>query len=193
MTNLARKRATYADLEAAPPHLVAELINGALEAHPRPLSRHSVAANSLGDELTSPFQKGRGGPGGWIFMVEPELHLGADVLVPDLAGWRRERLPSLPDKAGLTIAPDWLCEILSPSTARLDRGPKMQIYARHGVAFLWLLDPATHVLESYQLADGKWVLQGTATGSDDVRLPPFDAISFPLSELFPLDPPILDT
>jgi Uma2 family endonuclease len=184
--------ATYADLEKVPPHLVAEIIHGVLETHPRPVPRHGLAANALGFEVTGPFQRGRGGPGGWVFMTEPQLHLGQNVLVPDIAGWRRERLPTTPENVGVTIAPDWICEILSPSTARLDQGPKRQIYAEFGVAFLWMLDPATRVLDAYQLVAGKWVLQGTATGSGDVSFPPFGAISFSLDVLFPLDPSIQD-
>jgi Uma2 family endonuclease len=187
-----RAPATYADLEAVPPHLVAEIVYGVLHAHPRPAPRHGTAANALGSEITGPFQRGSGGPGGWIFMVEPELHLNDHVVVPDLAGWRRERLQTLPDTPFLTMPPDWVCEILSPSTARLDQGPKRQIYAVAGVPYLWLLNPDTRVLDAYQLANDKWLLAGTAVGSDDVGLPPFDAISFPMDALFPLDPPITD-
>ncbi len=192
MTKPVPTPATYADLEKVPPHLVAEIIHGVLETHPRPVPRHGLAANALGFEVTGPFQRGRGGPGGWVFIVEPELHLGENVLVPDIAGWRLERMPRTPEKVGITIAPDWACEILSPSTARLDQGPKRQIYADHGVGHLWMLDPATRVLDAYQLVGGKWLLLGTATGSDDVSFAPFDAISFSLDVLFPLDPPIQD-
>ncbi len=192
MTKPVPTPATYADLEKVPPHLVAEIIHGVLETHPRPAPRHGLAANALGAEVTGPFQRGRGGPGGWVFITEPELHLGGNVLVPDIAGWRRERLSRTPEKVGVTIAPDWACEILSPSTARLDQGPKRQIYAHQGVAFLWMLDPATRVLDAYQLVGGKWLLLGTATGSDEVSLAPFDAISFSLDVLFPLDPPVQD-
>jgi hypothetical protein len=181
--------ATYADLEKVPPHLVAEIIHGVLQTNPRPLPRHGLAANALGYEVTGPFQKGRGGPGGWIFMVEPELHLCPHVLVPDIAGWRRERLPTMPEQVGITTPPDWVCEILSPSTARLDQGPKRQIYAVQGVAYLWLLSPDTRVLDAYQLVADKWMLLGTATGGDEVCLPPFDAVRFSLDALFPLDPP----
>lgn len=189
MNRPARSPATYADLEAVPPHLVAEIIGGVLETHPRPTPRHGIAANALGSSLTEPFQRGRGGPGGWIFMVEPELHFDPDVVVPDLAGWRRERLTALPETPYLKIAPDWICEILSPSTTRLDRGPKRDIYAAAEVQFLWLLNPLSRVLEAFQLTAGGWLLLGTATGSDDIRQPPFDAIVFSLDVLFPFDPP----
>ena len=189
MTAPARKLATYADIEAVPPHLVAEIIYGVLETHPRPAGRHGTAAVELGFELVGPFRRGRGGPGGWRFVVEPELHLDGNVVVPDIAGWRKERLLHLPATAYFEIAPDWVCEILSPSTTRLDRGPKRAIYGAAGVAFLWLLDPVERVLEAFQLVSRKWELVGVATGDDQVKLPPFDAISFPLAELFPFDPP----
>ena len=136
-----------------------------------------------------PFGRGRGGPGGWVFAAEPELHLGAEIVVPDLAGWRRERLPRLPDSPYFEISPDWVCEILSPSTARLDRGPKRRIYAEAGIAHLWLLDPVEGVLEAFSLAGPHWLLQATIQRGEPVQVPPFDAISFPLDDLFPFDAP----
>lgn len=184
-----RKSATYADLEAVPPHLVAEILFGALYTHPRPVPKHAAAANSLGYELTGPFQRQRGGPGGWVFMVEPELHLGPHITVPDLAGWRRERLPALPDTAFIELVPDWVCEILSPSTEAVDRGVKMRIYATFGLAHLWLLSPATQILETYELRDGKWLLLETFTGAVEVAAAPFAAVPFPLAALFPFDEP----
>ncbi len=192
MTKAVTQPATYADLEKVPPHLVAEIIHGALETHPRPTPRHAMTSAEILGMLRNPFRLGSGGPGGWIFMNKPELHLGSNVLVPDIAGWRKERLPALPDTPYMTTPLDWVCEILSPSTARLDQGPKRRIYGEFGVSFLWLLDPDTRVLEAYQLVSGKWMLLGTATGSGEVCLPPFDAISFSLDVLFPLDPPIQD-
>lgn len=183
------RRATYADLEAVPPHLVAEIIDGRLETHPRPAPRHGVAAVSLGAELSGPFQTGRGGPGGWIFAVEPELHLGDHVVVPDLAGWRRETLRSEPTTAYVAVRPDWVCEILSPATSRLDRGPKRNIYGEAGVSFLWLLDPMERQLECFALAGGQWLLQATFEPGDEVRVAPFDAVGFRLDVLFPFDDP----
>ena len=193
MSAPAKKLATYADLEAVPPNLVAEIIYGSLETHPRPATRHAAAASQLGYELIGPFGRGRGGPGGWHFLDEPELHLGRNVVVPDIAGWRRERLPKIPDSAFMTLAPDWICEVLSPGTSKLDRGPKRQIYADATVSHLWLVDPQARVLESFQLADRKWLLVGVATGSDEVRLPPFEAISFSLDDIFPFDSPSATT
>jgi Uma2 family endonuclease len=189
MTAPAIRRATYADLEAVPPHLVAEIVRGVLVTHPRPAPRHATAAFSIADELGGPFQKGRGGPGGWLFMSEPELHLADNVIVPDLCAWRRERLPSLPATAFVNVAPDWVCEILSPSTVKIDRGAKRQVYADAGVGHLWLLDPDQRQLEVFALTAGHWLLLATIESGQDVSCAPFDAISFPLNDLFPFDAP----
>lgn len=189
MAESVRRRATYADLEAVPENLVAEIIDGSLETHPRPHPLHGTAGGFLLGELIPPFGKGRGGPGGWIIMIEPELHFGENVVVPDLAGWRRERLPSSPVAPFITIAPDWVCEILSPSTARLDRGAKRRIYAEAGVQYLWLLDPDARELEAFVLAGRQWLLLATVQEGEAVSIPPFDAISFPLNDLFPFDKP----
>ena len=184
-TRTVRRPASYQDVLDAPPHMVAELIRGALHLHPRPASPHVLAGSSLGDELVSPFQKGRGGPGGWWILDEPELHLGEDVLVPDLAGWRRERMPTYPDTPYFTLAPDWLCEILSPGTRQTDLTEKRDIYAAAGVAHLWLVDPEARTLEAFALRDGAWVLAGTLKDDDEVRLVPFEAVGFPLAALWP--------
>lgn len=185
----AHRPATYADLLAVPEHLVAEIIDGALETHPRPRPRHAVVAAELTAELVPPFGRGRGGPGGWIFMVEPELHLGTQVVVPDIAGRRRSRLPTEPETAFIETPPDWVCEILSPSTTRIDRGPKRRIYAEFGVGHLWLLDPTAGLLESFTLTEGTWRLDGTVQRGETVALPPFDAVPFPLDDLFAFDDP----
>jgi Uma2 family endonuclease len=138
----------------------------------------------LGGDLILPFQKGRGGPGGWWILDEPELHLGDDILVPDLAGWRRERMPVFPDVAWFDLVPDWVCEILSPSTARLDRIEKMPIYAADGVAHLWLIDPILRTLEAYENQHGRWSLIAAHAGQDQIRVPPFDAVALDLSGLW---------
>lgn len=189
MADPATRLATYADLEAVPAHLVAEIVDGTLETHPRPRPRHGLAAKRLGGELYGPFDRGRGGPGGWIFIDEPELHLGANVVVPDLAGWRRERMPAEPETAFIETPPDWVCEILSPSTVRLDRGPKRRIYAEAGIGHLWLLDPTDGVLEAFALAGRQWPLLGTVERGETVAQPPFDAVPFPLDDLFPFNDP----
>ena len=127
---------------------------------------------------------------GWVFMVEPELHLGPDVVVPDYAGWRRERLPVLPETPWISTPPDWIGEFISPSTETYDYGPKRMIYAREGVAHLWIADPRVQKLEAFQLTAGKWLLLAALFGDDVVCLPPFDAITFSLGLLWPYDPPI---
>ena len=175
--------ATYADLQRVPDHLVVEIVDGELYATPRPALRHALAGSSLGDELVSPFQKGRGGPGGWWILFEPELHFASDVLVPDLAGWRRERLPVVPDEAFLTLAPDWVAEILSPSTARLDRVQKLAVYAREHVAHVWLLDPGTRILEVLALEEARWVIQAAFGQDERVRAVPFDAVEIDLAQI----------
>ena len=186
----ARKLATYEDLLDAPEHLVAELIHGSVHTTPRPGPRHASAAMLLGAGLHGPFDRGRGGPGGWLILIEPELHLGEHVLVPDLAGWRRERMPSLPDAAYFSLAPDWVCEVSAtnktpgPSTAKLDRSVKLPIYAQHKIGYAWILDPTTRLLEVLQLQTRGWLLLDTFVGEDVVRPAPFDAVPFDLAELW---------
>ena len=180
-----RPRATYQDVLDAPPHRVAEIIDGVLYTQPRPASPHALATSSLGSDLIVPFQFGRGGPGGWWIIDEPELHLGEDILVPDLAGWRRERMPAYPDVAYFTLPPDWVCEVLSASTRRIDLHGKRPIYAREGVAHLWLVDPVDHTLEAFELRAGEWVLSATAKDDDPVQVRPFEAITFSLGDLWP--------
>jgi Uma2 family endonuclease len=182
-TGLGRK-ATYEDLETVPPNFVGEIVDGALYVSPRPALRHARAAGWLYGELHRPFNRGVGGPGGWLILPEPELHLGGDALVPDLVGWRRERLPELPDDVAGTLAPDWVCEVLSPSTASLDRNKKMQAYAREGVGHLWLVDPLQQSLEAYQLEEGHWRQQGTWTGLSRVQAEPFTVFTLELSLLW---------
>ncbi len=190
MAGQEKRPATYADIEAAPEHLVAEIIDGELKMHPRPSLRHGLTATSLSDELTGPFQKGRGGPGGWIFVIEPELHLGNHVLVPDIAGWRRERLPSVPETPYAAIVPDWICEVLSGSTETRDRTVKMRAYAEQGLSHFWIIDPRLQLLEVFENDDHRWTKIGAWNSDDEVCAPPFEAITFPLADLWPLDPPL---
>ena len=185
------RRATYADLEAVPPNKVAELIGGVLHVFPRPASKHTLASSRLGFRLGGPFDLGEGGPGGWHILDEPELHFPdpsapgeIDALVPDLAGWRRERMPEVPDVAFFTLAPDWICEVLSKSTAKVDRDDKMPIYAREGVRHAWLIDPIARTLEVFVLDGRRWGASGTWRDSDRVRVPPFEAIELYLSVLW---------
>lgn len=184
MSQPAVKPATYEDLLDLPENQVGEILNGELHTHPRPAPKHAIAYSALGGSLWNPFQRGNGGPGGWWIIDEPELHLGADILVPDLAGWRRERMPELPETAWFELAPDWVCEILSPSTARVDRSLKMPLYAANGVSHLWLVDPDAQTLEIYQLQGEHWLLLTTLNDAQPVSQPPFEAIEFPLSSLW---------
>ena len=179
-----RGRATYQDVLDAPAHQVAEIINGTLHTHPRPAPARTLASSALGNDLGNPFQFGRGGPGGWWILDEPELHLGDEILVPDLAGWRRERMPELPDTAYFTLAPDWACEVLSASTRRVDLQEKRPAYAREGVAYLWLVDPTDRTLEAFELREGEWVLIACAKDDEPVSIRPFDAITFSLGDLW---------
>jgi Uma2 family endonuclease len=184
MTIPARRKATYEDLLTVPDHLVAELIEGHVITSPRPASRHVRAASGLGGELYGPFQRGRGGPGGWIILDEPELRLGSNVLVPDLAGWRRERMPEMPDVAAFELAPDWICEVLSPSTQALDRADKVPLYAHSHVPFVWLLDPIAQTLEAYRLEGTLYLLLGTWRGNATVKVEPFESYSLELGVLW---------
>jgi Uma2 family endonuclease len=179
-----RKPATYADLEALPNNVVGELIGGVLHASPRPGWPHAVAASHLGGVLVLPFVVGQGGPGGWLILHEPELHLGGDVLVPDRAGWRRERMPRPPEKVGCTVAPDWVCEVLSPSTKTLDRKEKLPVYAREAVQHVWLLDPKARTLEVFRLEGGAYSLLATHSGSAPIRAEPFEALEVKLGFLW---------
>jgi Uma2 family endonuclease len=183
-TDRRRQPATYDDLLKVPDHLVAEIVDGELYATPRPAPRHADASSGLGGALRGPFDRGRGGPGGWRILDEPELHLGRDVLVPDLAGWRRDRLPALPEEAYFSLPPDWICEVLSPSTAALDRVKKMAIYARVSVPYAWLVDPIAHTLDALRLEGGRWTILSTSADLDVVRVLPFDAIDLDLTLLW---------
>lgn len=178
------KPATYEDLERLPTTVVGEILGGILYANPRPAIPHARASTSLNEELGPPFNRGRGGPGGWILLYEPELHLGEDVLVPDHAGWRRSRMQEVPDAAFIALAPDWVCEILSPSTEAIDRGEKIPIYARQGVAHVWLIDPVIKTLEVLRLDGASYRLVGTWRDDATVRAEPFDAVAIDLAALW---------
>ena len=176
--------ATYADIEALPPHVVGEIAFGTLHTHPRPTPRHARAMSRLGAALDGPFDRGLGGPGGWFFLDEPELHLGPHILVPDIAGWRRERLPKLPDTAYIETPPDWVCEVLSPATERFDRTDKLAIYATFGVEHCWYVDPIVRTLEVFARQGDQWLLVGTFKDADAITAPPFEAHTFALDLLW---------
>lgn len=176
--------ATYDDILALPEHVNGEIIAGELIVTPRPAPRHAVAASVLGGQLGPPFHSGQGGPGGWWILDEPELHFGDDVLIPDLAGWRRSRMATVPETAYFTLAPDWICEVLSPGTARLDRHQKLAVYAREQVAHACLLDPVARTLEVLRLDAGRWVITAVHADSEDVCAEPFADITLQLSLLW---------
>ena len=179
------RRATYQDVLDAPPNMVAEIVDGTLYTNPRPASPHALASSSLGNFIGPPFHHGSGGPGGWWILNEPELHLGDDIVVPDIGGWRRERMPEYPIVAYFTLAPDWVCEVLSPSTRKLDLGGKSAVYARAGVSHMWLVDPIARSLEARELRGTKWAEIARLHDDATVSLPPFEAISFNLGGLWP--------
>jgi len=184
------RRATYDDVLDAPRDKVAEVTNGQLVLHPRPALPHAAAASALGEELGPPFKRGRGGPGGWIIVDEPELHLGDDILVPDLAGWRRTRLPRLPAEPYLSLAPDWVCEVLSPTTAKFDRADKLPIYARESVRHVWLLDPLQRTLETLRLEGPHYTLLAVHKDDTVVNAEPFEVFDLELSVLWAdVEPP----
>lgn len=184
MSDKQKKPATYEDLEALPEQYVGEILDGTLYASPRPTSRHALASSVLGTDLGGAFMRGRGGPGGWWILDEPELHFGRDVLVPDLAGWRRERMPEVLNVPYFRLAPDWVCEVLSPSTARVDLTLKMPKYAKAGVSHAWIVDPPNRLLEVFRQEGERWVLVSAHTGDELVRAEPFDAIDLELGALW---------
>ena len=169
-----------------PDTLVGELIDGELHTQPRPSGAHGLAETALGALLHPPFHRGKGGPGGWWIIVEPEVHLKRDeeIVVPDLAGWRRERMPALPEDHRFEVVPDWVCEIISPTTAKKDRVVKLPLYGRYGVCHVWLVDPLARTLEVLELREGVWAVVGLFQEEDLVTAPPFAEAPFDLSELW---------
>jgi Uma2 family endonuclease len=187
MSSIPRRRPSlYEQLLALPEGLVGEIIAGQLRAQPRPSGPHALASSRLGSDLEGPYGRGRGGPGGWWIIDEPEVHFVVDVevVVPDLAGWRRARMPVLPEGHRFEVVPDWVCEIFSPATKSADREEKMPLYARYGVRHAWLVDPRARTLEAYGLADGKWAPLGLFRDDDPVSVAPFEAVTVRLADLW---------
>lgn len=180
----ARRGATYEDLLKVPENMVAEIIDGELYATPRPASPHANAASGIAGDVRGPFHRepnGPGQPGGWWILFEPELHLGPDVVVPDIAGWRRAKMTVLPNVAYFEQAPDWACEVMSPTTVGTDRVRKMRIYGRESVGHLWLVEPLAKTLEVYRLQNEQWVVAATHSGNERVHAEPFEAIDLDLT------------
>lgn len=186
MSGLVPKRpATYDDLLKAPDGLVAEIVDGELVTSPRPALPHAAASSSVYRDLSIAFdRRGVGLPGGWVVLFEPEMHIVGQIMVPDLAGWRDQTLPAIPSAAFVEVAPDWLCEVLSPATMALDRTRKMHHYARAGVGHLWLLDPQPETLEVYRLDGANWKLLTSVAGAVKVRAEPFEAVELDLARVW---------
>jgi Uma2 family endonuclease len=185
MPEPARKQATYEDLYSIPENMTGEIVDGELIVTPRPARSHVYAASVLGTKVAAPYQFGEGGgPGGWIILIEPEVGLGKDIFVPDLAGWREERFPESEDHNWISVAPDWICEILSPATAKNDKTEKMPAYARSGVLYVWLIDPIAKTLDVFRLESGRWVVIGLHAEDDKVRAEPFSEVEIDLGSLW---------
>lgn len=183
MARVLERPATYDDLLKVPEHMVAEIVEGELFASPRPSPKHSFAGGALYGELRQQFGRG-GGSDGWWLLIEPELHLQDDVLVPDVAGWRRSRMPEFPQGASIDVAPDWVCEVLSPSTARLDRMRKLPRYAHHAVAYAWIVDPIVKGVEIFRLTGDLYTFIDALEGNEVVRAEPFATFELDLSYLW---------
>jgi Uma2 family endonuclease len=180
--------ATWEDLEDVSDEYVGEIFDGEMILRPRPGVPHARASSRLGAIILGPFDFGAGGPGGWVILDEPRIKFGANTLVPDIAGWHKERFEE-PARGPITVIPDWVCEILSPGTEGNDRGRKMKIYARDGVSHMWLMSPGDRALEVFRLRDGEWLLVNVHEGTARVRAEPFDAIELDLGLVWGDDMP----
>lgn len=185
MSEAAKKKAVYADLCRVPENMIGEIINGELIVTPRPSRKHTLTTSLLGSEIIPSYFHGRGGgPGGWVIIIEPEIGLDEHTLVPDLAGWKKERFPTSEKTNWISVAPDWICEVLSPSTLRTDKIRKMPLYAEHGIKHLWLVDPNAKTLDAFRLESGMWVLLSSYVEDDKVRAEPFQEIEIDLAGLW---------
>jgi Uma2 family endonuclease len=178
---------TLADLDALPPGIVGEIIEGVLYTMTKPRARHQRTSTGISGDLCGPFDLGRGGPGGWWIISVPGIELPNDTkeISPDVAGWRRERMPELPVDEPISVVPEWVCEILSPTTRRHDLLRKQPYYAKVGVPFLWLVDLEARVLTAYRLERDAWQVIGTYSEETEVRIPPFDAVPLRVTDWWP--------
>lgn len=180
----ASKYATYEDLLSLPENVTGQIVDGVLYTQPRPAFRHQRGTTQLASKLSERFDSDGHGPPEWFIFTEPEVHFGRHVLVPDIAGWRRSTMPEWPDEAYTSICPDWVCEALSPSTAKFDRIQKLPIYFEFGVSHVWILDPTEHTVEIFKHARGGYQLIGTHKDDDRLQAEPFDALTIDLSKLW---------
>lgn len=184
----ARRLATYDDLASLPEGARAEVVRGVLLTMPAPLPRHARVQQGLTRYVGGPFDgdDGRGGPGGWWILTEVDVQLSAhDIVRPDASGWRRPRLPDPWNERPIEVVPDWVCEVISPTSAAHDRVTKRALYAAHGVPFYWIIDPVERTLEALRLVDGRWVDAGAFDSQATARVPPFDAVELELARLYP--------
>ncbi|MBF0102744.1 MAG: Uma2 family endonuclease [Desulfobacterales bacterium] len=180
----AEREVCYDDLYSIPNSMIGQIIDGDLIAMPRPTYRHSNVVSALEDEIGPSYRRGRNGPGGWIILFEPEIQFGKNILVPDLAGWKKEHLPSPPETNWCEVSPDWVCEVLSPSTIRIDRIKKMNIYAAYNVPYVWLIHPIDKTFEVFKLEHGRWILLSIHGENDKVRAEPFQEVEIDLNTLW---------
>ncbi len=180
-----KRPAGWLDVLAAPEGLKAEVLDGALMMSPRPKPQHGRTQGLLFTHLCEPFDLGVGGPGGWWLVIEPDVLFDPhNIVSPDLCGWRRERMPELPDESPVGLTPDWICEVISPSSSRRDRLAKADLYLRGGVPHYWILDPADRLLEAFAADKGKWLRLGAWSDGDLAAIPPFEAVTLEVGSLF---------
>lgn len=184
MPEIAKRYATYEDLYTIPENAIGEIIEGDLYTHPRPARGHVWISSRLGHKIGPPYDFGDGGPGGWVILDEPEIGLGGSILVPDLTGWRKERFPREEETNWISVAPDWVCEILSPSTVQVDLIRKMPIYAESDVKYAWIIDPALKTLNAFRNESGKWIPIGSFKVDEHVQVEPFHEIAINLADLW---------
>jgi Uma2 family endonuclease len=174
--------ATLADLEALPPHLKGEIIDGELYVQPRPRAAHANVEGGIVEDLRGPYHRGLGGPGGWWILPEPGIEApGSPEFSPDVAGWRRERMPKLPEGAPIRVVPDWICEVLSPTTRGYDQVTKRRFYPRIGVEWLWYVDVEARSVTVSRLAGEKWIEVAVHGDDEKVRLEPFASVEIELA------------
>jgi Uma2 family endonuclease len=177
--------ANAADLAALDERVRAEVIRGVVVEKAAPSFEHGDAQSSLAAALKDPFQRQRGGPGGWWIATDVEIELEVhEVYRPDLVGWRRERMSERPRGRPIRVRPDWVCEVLSPSNAEYDLGAKLFTYHRSAIPQYWIADPEHATLTVYRATEHGYVVVSSAGRGDRVRAEPFEAIEIAIEELF---------